>query len=621
MSVPAAAQPSAESPRANRLLSWISGEVDDEPRPSANDRSGRGPEPADPRRPSRDAAPAAGRRGHRRQRDRARSVEPRAGRDGRHRGGRRRAEASPVAQARPPRRRRPTEAPRPSSRRPSNRPGPCRTPLPTPRSARRAEPRILRRVPERLPAPGPSFLREHELRVRDAPLWAGMSRPSTTRRRLVAGAALGPDDDGVVSFRDLASVAGPPAGPPLLRLGPAIADALSGWIVEEDGRLAIRLNVVAPPDDPTRPWLAPAAVRAAFKFEPARAAATRPNELAEIVLTAFRRGVEGLARALIGPKCANSGRSAQNDAVESDGRRTQGRGQSPDRRVVTARVDQRPPGPPAGVFATRCAISSTNSWMSFDDARTARSLPPKAPVRAPDEPEAADTSRRRRRPLERGRSRVRDRGRRIHDRRRRRTPSRLRASRRRSRPVAGAAAAAGRRAPGRASGDPTMVAPAWPAWGAGSRSSSSASCLLLFILLAGSGLDLWTDAIWYRSVGYDAVFFTRLWAQVGLFVLGAVIGIVVPVRQPLAGRAPVAAAGPGWQVVGQRVLRSAEPGRRTRQRPRPVRRGMDRRARERARAAFGRSDDRPPRRVPWPHGRRCRRRVRDGLEFEDDCRT
>ena len=152
-------------------------------------------------------------------------------------------------------------------------------------------------MPERLPAPGPSFLREHELRLREAVLWAGMSRPSLTDDGWWLALLWIRDDAGVVSFRDLASPAGPPAGPPLLRLGPAIANGLSGWIVEESGRLAIRLNVVAPPDDSTRPWLSPAAVRAAFKFEPARAAATRPNELAELVLTAFRRAVEGLARA------------------------------------------------------------------------------------------------------------------------------------------------------------------------------------------------------------------------------------------------------------------------------------------------------------------------------------
>lgn len=132
--------------------------------------------------------------------------------------------------------------------------------------------------------------------MRDAVLWAGMSRPSTTDDGWWLALLWVRDDAGVVSFRDLASAAGPPAGPPLLRLGPALANGLSGWIVEEEGRLAIRLNLVAPPDDETRPWLSPAAVRAAFKFEPARAAAAPSTELADLVLTAFRRAVEGLAR-------------------------------------------------------------------------------------------------------------------------------------------------------------------------------------------------------------------------------------------------------------------------------------------------------------------------------------
>ena len=58
----------------------------------------------------------------------------------------------------------------------------------------------------------------------------------------------------------------------------------------------MRLGLVAPPDDPARPWRVPPAIRAAFRFEPARAAAMRPNELAETVLAAFRRSVEGLHR-------------------------------------------------------------------------------------------------------------------------------------------------------------------------------------------------------------------------------------------------------------------------------------------------------------------------------------
>ncbi len=104
------------------------------------------------------------------------------------------------------------------------------------------------------------------------------------------------DDDGVVSFRDVGSAAGPPPEPPLARLGPALAGALSGLILEDAGRLQLRVGGLVAPDDPARPWRAPLAVRAAFRFEPARAAAMRPNELAETVLAAFRRAVERLGR-------------------------------------------------------------------------------------------------------------------------------------------------------------------------------------------------------------------------------------------------------------------------------------------------------------------------------------
>ena len=104
------------------------------------------------------------------------------------------------------------------------------------------------------------------------------------------------DDDGVVSFRDLAPAGGPPPDPPLVRLGPALAGSLSGLIFEEAGRLSIRLATVVPADDASRPWRVPAAVRAGFKWEPLRAATMRPNELAEAVLAGFRRSVEGLSR-------------------------------------------------------------------------------------------------------------------------------------------------------------------------------------------------------------------------------------------------------------------------------------------------------------------------------------
>jgi hypothetical protein len=151
-------------------------------------------------------------------------------------------------------------------------------------------------MPDRLPLPGPSFLREHEVAVGDRRLRAGMSRPATTDDGWWLAILWVADADGVVSMRDLASAAGPPAEPPLARLGPSLAGALSGMILEEAGRLSIRLATVVPADDPARPWRVPAAIRAGFKWEPMRAAAMRPTELAEAVLAGFRRAAEGLAR-------------------------------------------------------------------------------------------------------------------------------------------------------------------------------------------------------------------------------------------------------------------------------------------------------------------------------------
>jgi hypothetical protein len=151
-------------------------------------------------------------------------------------------------------------------------------------------------MPERLPAPGPSFLREQELRVGERVLTAGMSRPSTPAEDWWTTILWVADADGLVSFVDLAPVAGPPPDPPLARLGPAFAGGLSGLILEDAGRLQIRLGHVVPPEDPERPWRAPAVVRAAFRWEPARAAAMRANDLATEVLTAFRKAAEGLGR-------------------------------------------------------------------------------------------------------------------------------------------------------------------------------------------------------------------------------------------------------------------------------------------------------------------------------------
>jgi len=155
---------------------------------------------------------------------------------------------------------------------------------------------MLTPVPERLSRPGPSFARERAVRVRDRSFRAGMARPTSTDDGWWLTVLWVIDDDEVISFREVAPLAGPPAGPPLLRLGPSFAGSLSGMILEENGRLATRLNVVSAPDDEARPWLAPLAIRAAFRWDPVRIAAMSANELADQVLDGFGRSVEGLTR-------------------------------------------------------------------------------------------------------------------------------------------------------------------------------------------------------------------------------------------------------------------------------------------------------------------------------------
>ncbi len=51
--------------------------------------------------------------------------------------------------------------------------------------------------------------------------------------------------------------------------------------------------------------------------------------------------------------------------------------------------------------------------------------------------------------------------------------------------------------------------------------------IVLVLILGGIAVDLWTDVIWYQSVGFDSVFWTRLGAQAGLFVATVVIAAVV----------------------------------------------------------------------------------------------
>ena len=131
---------------------------------------------------------------------------------------------------------------------------------------------ILRRVPDRLPPPGPSFLREQAVEVGDRTLQAGMSRPTTPDGWWLAILWV---VDAAASSRSATSprsraAARPAAGPPR-----TIAGGLAVRLILEDAAASRCASRLVPADDPTRPWRVPLAVRAAFRFEPARAAHAR----------------------------------------------------------------------------------------------------------------------------------------------------------------------------------------------------------------------------------------------------------------------------------------------------------------------------------------------------------
>jgi hypothetical protein len=149
-------------------------------------------------------------------------------------------------------------------------------------------------VVDRFPVPGAEFVPRHPLTLPVGPGYVAVTRPSELDGWWLGVLWVG-DEGGIVRFTDVGPAAGPPPDPPLARLGPALSGALSGLILEEDGRLCIRLAPVAPPEDPARPWRMPALIRAAFKFEPLRVGTMSEADLAETVLAAFRSAVASLS--------------------------------------------------------------------------------------------------------------------------------------------------------------------------------------------------------------------------------------------------------------------------------------------------------------------------------------
>ncbi len=112
--------------------------------------------------------------------------------------------------------------------------------------------------------------------------------------------------------------------------------------------------------------------------------------------------------------------------------------------------------------------------------------------------------------------------------------------------------------------------PGGPDDGAGNRAARAGRRLgiaLLIVVLLGIfllfsvGLDLWTDALWYISVGFDAVFWTRLGATVGLGVGAFAIALIVLLGNLwLAGRLapPPTAEGGSFRSLFDRINEAAQ---------------------------------------------------------------
>ena len=161
----------------------------------------RGARPAAGRGPPRDA-PARARGPGREPPGRGRRRSSPSGRRGAH--------AAPLADASrwPTTRRPPSRAADGARARPTGRPpdltadhgSPISAEPIAPDRARVRRAAILAAVPDRLPPPGPSFLREHEVRIGDRVLRVGMARPSDAPDGWWLALLWVADDDGVVSL-------------------------------------------------------------------------------------------------------------------------------------------------------------------------------------------------------------------------------------------------------------------------------------------------------------------------------------------------------------------------------------------------------------------------------------
>ena len=153
--------------------------------------------------------------------------------------------------------------------------------------------------------------------------------------------------------------------------------------------------------------------------------------------------------------------------------------------------------------------------------------------------------------------------------------------------------------------------------------------IIAVILLFSVGIDLWTDALWFKSVGFDSVFWTRIGATVtlgvGAFLIAAIAllgnlwiaGRLAPPpgrgweRLPLIGR-PAQRRRPGGRRATRRHALAVRPGPRQVGRPDHQRGHLRRRRHPRPDAARRLGPRRPGAPARAVHRRRGVGRLGDG---------
>ena len=99
---------------------------------------------------------------------------------------------------------------------------------------------------------------------------------------------------------------------------------------------------------------------------------------------------------------------------------------------------------------------------------------------------------------------------------------------------------------------------------------------VILLLFVSVGVGFWTDVLWYRSVGFELVLWTRVGAQGALFVIGVLVTLVILLGNlAIAGRLappadPAATAGLGDFLDRLNRAASNPPGARFGAGPRPV---------------------------------------------------